>query len=150
MKDNLNFYISTSQKCKYDELKLMIGLQIRVRLDLDLFDRIQILQGAMAICGAIFHARIPIGIRVVENPVDLRSLILHPWKHYSTNCSFGTADFKTEKRVRESQFRSNLPPHSLISTTISWHCPFKPVRCTFAHFCCRFVKNRKRYFWIEQ
>jgi hypothetical protein len=60
MKDNLNFYISTLQKCKYDEPKLMLGFQIRIRLDLDLFD--WILQGAMAVRGEILHARIPIEI----------------------------------------------------------------------------------------
>jgi hypothetical protein len=47
MKENLIFYYSTLFKCNYDELKLMLGLQIRIRLDLDFFDRIQILQGAM-------------------------------------------------------------------------------------------------------
>jgi hypothetical protein len=93
MKDSLNFYISTSQKCKYYELKFMIGFQIRIRLDPDLYDRIRILQGAMAVRGEIIHARIPIGIRVVANPVDMRPLILHLWKHCSTNCSFETTDF---------------------------------------------------------
>jgi hypothetical protein len=68
----LNFYISTSQKCKYDELKLLLGFQIRIRLDTDLFEQIQILQGAIAVHIEIFHARIPIEIRVVANPVDLR------------------------------------------------------------------------------
>jgi hypothetical protein len=65
MKNNVNFYISTSQKCKYDELKLMLGFQIWISLDVDLFDWIRILQGAMAVHGEIFHARIPIGIQVV-------------------------------------------------------------------------------------
>jgi hypothetical protein len=46
-----------------------------IRLDRDLFDRIWILQEATGVCGAIFHARIPIGIRVVANLPDLRSLI---------------------------------------------------------------------------
>jgi hypothetical protein len=40
---------------------------------LALFGRI--LQGAMAVCDAIFCARSPIGIRVVANTPDLRSLI---------------------------------------------------------------------------
>jgi hypothetical protein len=44
MKENLIFYHSTLLKCKYDELKLMLGFQVRIRLDLDLFDRIRILQ----------------------------------------------------------------------------------------------------------
>jgi hypothetical protein len=83
MKDNLSFYISTSQKCKYDVLKLMLGYQIWIRLDPDLFDRILILQGDMAVHSEIFYARITIGIRVVANPVDLRSLILNLWKHCS-------------------------------------------------------------------
>jgi hypothetical protein len=54
----------------------MLVFQVRIRLDPVLFDRIQILQGAMTVRGEIFHARIPIGIRVVANPVDLRSLII--------------------------------------------------------------------------
>jgi hypothetical protein len=77
--------------CNYDELKLMLGFQIRIRLDLDLLDRI--LQGAMGVHGAIFHVPIPIEIRVVENSPNLRSLILHLWKHCSTDCSFETTDF---------------------------------------------------------
>jgi hypothetical protein len=76
-KENLNFYHSTLHKYKYDELKLMLGFQIRIRLDLDLFYQIWILQGAMGVGGAIFYARILIGIQFVANPVDLRSLILH-------------------------------------------------------------------------
>jgi hypothetical protein len=75
MKVNFNFYHSASHKCKYDELKLMLGFQIRIRLDPDLFDRIPILQGAMAVCSAIFHARIPIRIQVLANLTDLQSLI---------------------------------------------------------------------------
>jgi hypothetical protein len=35
----------------------------------------------MGVDSAIFHARIPIGIRVVAKPPDLRFLILHLWKH---------------------------------------------------------------------
>jgi hypothetical protein len=61
----------------------------------------QILQGAMAVPGAIFHARNPIGIRGVANPPDLRSLILHLWKHCSMDCSFETADFLTEKGLAD-------------------------------------------------
>jgi hypothetical protein len=45
----------------------MLGFKIEIRLDPDLFDQIQILQGAMGVRGAIFHARILIGIRVVAN-----------------------------------------------------------------------------------
>jgi hypothetical protein len=82
----------TPQNCNYDEFKLMLGFQIQIRLDPDLFYRNQILQGAMAVCSEIFHARNLIGIRVVANLVDLRSLILHLWKHCSMNCSFGTAN----------------------------------------------------------
>jgi hypothetical protein len=59
----------------------MLGFQIQIRLDPDLFDQIWILQGAMGVHGAIFHVRIPFGIPVVANPPDLRSLILHLWKH---------------------------------------------------------------------
>jgi hypothetical protein len=70
MTENLNFYHSTSHKCKYDALKLMLGFQIRIRFDPDLFDQIRILQAVMAVRGEIFHARIPIGIRVVANPLD--------------------------------------------------------------------------------
>jgi hypothetical protein len=71
----------------------MLGIQIRVRLDLDLFNRIQILQGALGVRGAIFQACNPMGIRVVANLTDLRSLILHLWKHCLTDCSFETTDF---------------------------------------------------------
>jgi hypothetical protein len=64
MKETLNFYHSTSHKCKHDELKLKLGFQIWIRLDLDLFDQIwiRIFQLALGIRGAIFHARVPIGI----------------------------------------------------------------------------------------
>jgi hypothetical protein len=54
---------------------------LQIRLDPDLFDQIRILQGAMGVHGVIFHARILIGIQVVANPPDLRSLILHLWKN---------------------------------------------------------------------
>jgi hypothetical protein len=84
-KKTVIFYNGTSQKCKYVELKLMLGFQIRIRLETDLFDWIEILQGAMAVCIAIFHARIPTEFRVVANPQNLRSLILHLWKHCSTD-----------------------------------------------------------------
>jgi hypothetical protein len=71
----------------------MLGFQIQIRLDPDLFNQICILQGAVGVHGAIFHARIPIGIRVVSHPPDLRYLILHLWKHCSMDCSFETTDF---------------------------------------------------------
>jgi hypothetical protein len=71
----------------------MLGFQIRIKSDPDLFDQIRILQGAMGVHSAIFHVRIPMGIRVVANPLDLRSLILHLWKHCSTDCSFEMTDF---------------------------------------------------------
>jgi hypothetical protein len=97
MKENLIFYHSTSHKCKIDELKLMLEFQIRIRLDPDLFDWILILQGVMVVHGAIFHARIPIGIRVVANLPDLRSLILHLWKHCSMDCCFEMTFFRWKK-----------------------------------------------------
>jgi hypothetical protein len=97
MKANLNFYPSTLHKCKYDELKIMLEFQILIKLDPDLFDRIWIFQGAMAVRVANFHAGIPIGIQVVLNPPDLRSLILHLWKHCPTDCSFEMTDFLMEK-----------------------------------------------------
>jgi hypothetical protein len=75
IKENLNFYHTTSHKCKYDELKLMLGFQIRLRLDPDLFDQIRILQEAMGVRGAIFHASIPIGIRVVANFTSMEALL---------------------------------------------------------------------------
>jgi hypothetical protein len=56
----------------------MLGIQIWIRLNLDLFGRLRILQGALAVCSAIFYAHSQIGIRVVANPPDLRSLIFHP------------------------------------------------------------------------
>jgi hypothetical protein len=55
--------------------------------------KLGILQEAMEVRSAIFHARIPIGIRAVANLPDLKSLILHLWKHCSTGCSFETTDF---------------------------------------------------------
>jgi hypothetical protein len=55
----------------------MLEYQIWVRLSLDLFGRNRILQGAMAVCSAIFHARSQIRIRVVANLLGLRSLSLH-------------------------------------------------------------------------
>jgi hypothetical protein len=74
-KENANFYVNNLQKCKYDGLKSMVGIQIQNRLDLDLFGIIQILQGALAVRGAIFQARRQIGILVKANAKDLRSLI---------------------------------------------------------------------------
>jgi hypothetical protein len=65
---------NTSLKCNDDELILMLGFQIRITMDLDLFDQIQILQEAKGSKGAIFHVHIPIGIRVVANTPDLRSI----------------------------------------------------------------------------
>jgi hypothetical protein len=92
MKENLIFtIIHTSHK-------LMLGFQIQIRLDPDLFDQIRILQGAMGVCSAIFHVRIPIGFQVVANPQDLRSLILHLWKHCSTDWSFEKTDFLMVRR----------------------------------------------------
>jgi hypothetical protein len=73
LKENRNFYISTLQKCEYDGLKLILGIQIRIRLDPDLFGQFRILKREMAVRGAIFHTRIPFGI--VAIPPDLRSLI---------------------------------------------------------------------------
>jgi hypothetical protein len=94
MKENLHFYQSTSHKCKYDELKLMVVFQIWIRLDPDLFNQIQILQGAMAVWGANFHDCILIGIQVV----DLKSLILlYITQHSSTDCSFERQIFKRKK-----------------------------------------------------
>jgi hypothetical protein len=71
----------------------MLVFQIRIRLDPDLFDGIRILQGAIGVRGVIFHARILIVIQVVANPPNLRSLVLHIWKHCSTDFSFETTDF---------------------------------------------------------
>jgi hypothetical protein len=65
-KENLNFYVSSWLKWNYDGLKSMSGIQIRIRLSLDLFGRIQIFQGAMAVHGVISHACSQIGIRVVR------------------------------------------------------------------------------------
>jgi hypothetical protein len=47
-------YHSTSIKCNYDELKLMLGFLIWISLEPDLFNWIRILQGAMGVHGAIF------------------------------------------------------------------------------------------------
>jgi hypothetical protein len=53
----------------------MLGFQIRIRFDPDLFDWIGILKGVMAVRSVIFHARILFGIQVVANPPDLRFYI---------------------------------------------------------------------------
>jgi hypothetical protein len=70
----------------------MLGFQIQIRMDPDLFDRIRILQGAMGVHDAIFHASIPIRIQVVANPLDLRSLIFASMEALP-DCSFETNDF---------------------------------------------------------
>jgi hypothetical protein len=49
----------------YDDIKLVIGIHIRFRLDLDLFVLIPIAEEAMAVCGAIFQAHSQIRIRVI-------------------------------------------------------------------------------------
>jgi hypothetical protein len=46
-------------------------------MDLDLFDQIRILQVTMVVRGEIFRARIPIGIRIVANPMDLMEALLN-------------------------------------------------------------------------
>jgi hypothetical protein len=56
---------------------------------------------SLAVRSSIFPTRRQIGIRVIANPLDLRSLILHLWMNYLTDRSFETADFSMVKRVRE-------------------------------------------------
>jgi hypothetical protein len=65
----------------YDRLKFLLGFQIVIRLDLDLFGQIRIIERDMAVRGLTFHHRSQIGIRVIANPPDLRTLILHPHLH---------------------------------------------------------------------
>jgi hypothetical protein len=77
----------------------MQGFQIRIKLDPDLFDLDPSRSNGSR--GAIFHVCIPIRIRVVANPQDLGSLILHLWKQCLTDCSIEMTDFCTEKRVHE-------------------------------------------------
>jgi hypothetical protein len=36
-----------------------------------------------------------------QNPPDLENQFLHRWMYYSTDCRFKTANFYTEKRVRD-------------------------------------------------
>jgi hypothetical protein len=62
----------------------MLGIRKLIRLDPDPFGQIQILDRAMAVRGLIFHTCSQIGIRVIANPPDLRTLILHLQMHYST------------------------------------------------------------------
>jgi hypothetical protein len=69
------------------------SIQVWIKLDLDLFGLIQTLQGTLAVHGAIFQTRRQVGTRLITNPLDQRSLIVHPWMHYSTGRSFETADF---------------------------------------------------------
>jgi hypothetical protein len=85
----------------YGGLKSTLGIWKQIRLDLDLFGQIQILERAMAVRGLIFHTHSQIGIPVIANPPDLRTLILHQQMRYSTDCSFETANFSSEKSVRE-------------------------------------------------
>jgi hypothetical protein len=72
-------------------------LGILIRLNMDLFGHIRILQGTMAVRSAIFHARSQIGIRFVANPSDLSSLILYLWMHCSTDLALKQPIFKRKK-----------------------------------------------------
>jgi hypothetical protein len=81
------------QKCIYDGLKSMLGIRKLNRLDPDLLGQIQILERAMSVRGLIFHTCSQIEIRVIANPLDLRTLILHLQMHYSTYGTFETTDF---------------------------------------------------------
>jgi hypothetical protein len=66
-----------------------------------IFGQIRILQRAMAVRGRIFQSRSQIGIRVIGNPTDLSTMILHLQRPYSMGRSFENADFQREKWVRE-------------------------------------------------
>jgi hypothetical protein len=67
----------------YDGLKYMLGNQILIRLDPDLFVQIQILEIAMAVRGLIFQPSSQIGIRIIANSMDLRTMILHLQMRYT-------------------------------------------------------------------
>jgi hypothetical protein len=58
------FYVGISQKCVYYRLKSRLLIRIQIRLDLDLFDQIRVLQRDMAVWGRIIHPRSQSGIRV--------------------------------------------------------------------------------------
>jgi hypothetical protein len=60
-----------------------------------------------------------LGIRVVAKFIRSKILDLHLRMCYSVDRSVKTADFQTEKRVLEPQFRPTLLLFGLIPTTIS-------------------------------
>jgi hypothetical protein len=77
----------------------MLGIQISIMLDLDLFSQIRILQKAITSHGRIFQPHSQIGIRVIANPPDLSTMIFHLWRHMDR--SFETANFQAEKWARK-------------------------------------------------
>jgi hypothetical protein len=91
VKEKVDFYVKDITN--YSGLKSTLGIRKLIRLDPDLFGQIRILERAMAVHGLIFHTRSQIGIRVIANLPDLKTLILHLQMRYSTDHSFETADF---------------------------------------------------------
>jgi hypothetical protein len=53
--------------------KFMLGIQILIRLDPDLFGPILVLERTLEVCGPIFHPRSQIRISVVAKTPDLWS-----------------------------------------------------------------------------
>jgi hypothetical protein len=89
----------------YNGLIFMLVIQIPIRLDLDLFGQIRILQRAMVVRGRIIQPRSQTGIRVIANPLDLSTMILDLPMPNSTCRSFEKADFQSERWIREPKFR---------------------------------------------
>jgi hypothetical protein len=61
----------------------LLLIRIHVGLDPNLFGSVQTLERTFADRGAIFPTHSQIGIRVVANPPDLRTLIVDLWRRYT-------------------------------------------------------------------
>jgi hypothetical protein len=100
-----DFMSNLSQKCIYDGLKSMLGIQILIliRSDPDAFGQIRILERATAVRGLIFQPHSLIEIRDIANLPYQRTAIFHLQMRYSTNTyrCFEMADFYMEKRFLE-------------------------------------------------
>jgi hypothetical protein len=79
--------------------------------------------------------------RVIAKSGGLENLFLHRWMCYSKDRSLETGDFFVQKVL--AIFSLGLIYHSMafISTTISWHCPFKWIY---------YVKNFVLHFLAPQ
>jgi hypothetical protein len=74
-------------------LKYLLGIRLHDGLDQDLSGLTSTLERTLEVRGTIFYTRIYIGIRIIENQQDLRTLILLLWRCYSSDCSLETANY---------------------------------------------------------